>query len=338
MLEKITSTDAKEFKDAWKIYEKSFPKDSGRSLEKQKEIMIRSEYTFYVYREGEIKAFIAVWDLGDFCCIEHFAVHEMYRNVGIGSKILRECMSICNKRIILEVEPPKTEKARKRVHFYERFGFVLNPFRYVQPPYAENKNPLPLALMSRPAKLDLQQFENARGTMHRVMYGFAKPILECPEMMDVVDETDLVIATVSRDVIRQKNLLHRGVAVIVERTDGTIVAHQRSAKKKTFPKHWDIAFGGGVQASESYEDAAKRELEEELGIRAPLQFAGKLRVNLENSQFFCAVYICWSDGPYHPLPDEVIKIQYVSRQDVNHLPQLVPDALLYVQCASSFLK
>lgn len=57
--------------------------------------------------------------------------------------------------------------------------------------------------------------------------------------------------------------------------EGRILVHRRAADMSRFPGQYNWLIGGGVEAGESYEDAAARELTEELGVRAPVRFALK---------------------------------------------------------------
>src|ERR1043165_747007 len=95
------------------------------------------------------------------------------------------------------------------------------------------------------------------------------------ELVDVVDEHDIVVDTVSRADMRADNLRHRAVYLAVISSRGELLVHQRSPHKDVWPSYWDVAAGGVVTAGESYDVAARRELQEELGITAePVPVAG----------------------------------------------------------------
>lgn len=59
-----------------------------------------------------------------------------------------------------------------------------------------------------------------------------------------------------------------GVAVTVCRDErGRFLLHRRSEQLSPFPGLYEVVVGGAVDVGESYEQAAARELAEELGIR-----------------------------------------------------------------------
>jgi isopentenyldiphosphate isomerase len=78
------------------------------------------------------------------------------------------------------------------------------------------------------------------------------------ELVDIVDDDDQVIATVTRAEMRARRLQHRSVGIAVVSRDGRLLVHRRSSAKDLWPGWWDVAAGGVVTSGESYEDAARR--------------------------------------------------------------------------------
>lgn len=73
--------------------------------------------------------------------------------------------------IILEAEPPdQSDIAARRVRFYERLGFALNKYKYLQPPYSSGEHPLPLSIMSYPDALPCDKFLKIRNELYRGAY------------------------------------------------------------------------------------------------------------------------------------------------------------------------
>lgn len=96
------------------------------------------------------------------------------------------------------------------------------------------------------------------------------------ELVDEVDPDDRVLRQVTRREMRAKRLRHRSVFVAVLRGDGRILVHKRSDAKDVWPGMWDLAVGGVVASGEGYDEAARREVAEEVGIVdvAPIPIGG----------------------------------------------------------------
>ena len=66
--------------------------------------------------------------------------------------------------------------------------------------------------------------------------------------------------------MRRHRLRHRATFVVVRCSRGHVLMHRRSDTKDLWPGRWDLAVGGVVTAGEGYDDAARRELAEEVGV------------------------------------------------------------------------
>jgi isopentenyl-diphosphate Delta-isomerase len=95
------------------------------------------------------------------------------------------------------------------------------------------------------------------------------------ELVDLVDESDRVVGAASVRNCLEGGLLHRAVAVLVIRSDGRFILQQRSKKDRWQPGLWTLSSTGHVKSGETYESAAARELQEELGIGARLSKLSK---------------------------------------------------------------
>ncbi|MGA5132341.1 NUDIX domain-containing protein [Streptomyces olivoreticuli] len=86
------------------------------------------------------------------------------------------------------------------------------------------------------------------------------------EVLDIVDEQDRVVGRAPRGEAYARGLRHRCVFVRARDAQGRIFVHRRTAHKLVFPSCYDMFVGGVVGAGESYDEAALREAEEELGV------------------------------------------------------------------------
>lgn len=89
------------------------------------------------------------------------------------------------------------------------------------------------------------------------------------EYLDVVDENDKVINKDWRNSIYAKGLNHniRVVNVFIFNYERKLLVPKRSMNRRIFPGCFDFSCGEHVISGEDYYQAAKRGLEEELGIK-----------------------------------------------------------------------
>ncbi len=90
------------------------------------------------------------------------------------------------------------------------------------------------------------------------------------ELVEEVDRDGSVLRVVRRAEMRAGRLRHRATFIAVVDADGRLLIHQRSAHKDVWPSRWDLAAGGVAGVGESWIDAARRELAEELGLTPAL--------------------------------------------------------------------
>ncbi len=162
------------FEEIYPILEEAFPVEELREKERQKALLDKPEYRLYGIKNkgGDLQGAMAMWDFEDFVYIEHFAIKPFYRNGGFGGKKLQEMIAWVRKPVVLEVEVPTDDITKRRVGFYERHGFFLNDYPYLQPPMRVGQGMLPLRLMTMPGKISEDVYERYRRLIHRIVYNY----------------------------------------------------------------------------------------------------------------------------------------------------------------------
>lgn len=140
------------------------------------------------------------------------------------------------------------------------------------------------------------------------------------EPVEVVDEHGRVVEVVTRRQMRAENLRHRAVFVAVLSSDGRLLVHRRSDTKDVWPGWWDVAVGGVVGAGEGDDDAAVRELAEEVGITGVMpEPLGGGRYEDESVRVVGRCYRVVHDGPYTFADGEVVEARLVARDELGQM-------------------
>lgn len=89
------------------------------------------------------------------------------------------------------------------------------------------------------------------------------------EQFEIFDETGQPCGLALRGRVHREGLWHRSVNVFLFRSDGRLLLQRRHESKDVCPGAWDISVAEHLKPGESYEEAARRGLAEELGINPP---------------------------------------------------------------------
>lgn len=155
------------------------------------------------------------------------------------------------------------------------------------------------------------------------------PLKSGDEIFDVVDEQDCVLRQETRSNVHAQNLLHRAVHILIFNSAGELLLQKRSALKDLHPHLWVTSCSGHVDAGETYEKAAVREISEELGLSTipVLNPLFKLTPTPETGWEFVWVYRATHEGPFTPSPDEVAALQFFSPSEINRWIETKPEEL-----------
>ena len=125
------------------------------------------------------------------------------------------------------------------------------------------------------------------------------------ELVLIVDENNRDVGTALRARVRAERLIHRCTYVFVFNSAGELFVQTRTLTKDIYPGYLDLAAGGVIAAGESYDNGARRELEEELGIGGVvLSSHGVIYFEDALSRVFGGVYSCCWDGEMRFQPEE----------------------------------
>ncbi len=140
------------------------------------------------------------------------------------------------------------------------------------------------------------------------------------ELFVVVDPDDNVLGYKTRQECHSdKKLIHRSTSVVIYNKKGEILLQKRSKTKDLFPGYFTTSASGHVGKGESYEDAARREMMEEIGVDVPLTFVSKMLLEMNNETEIDALFSASYDGPFKINKKEVNNVSFISPDKIRIL-------------------
>ncbi len=125
------------------------------------------------------------------------------------------------------------------------------------------------------------------------------------ERFPIVDKNDRILRDAKRSEVHGNNLRHRAVHILIFNQAGDVYLQLRSRWKDRHPLKWDSSAAGHVSADERYDDTARRELKEELGVNVALQKISKLPASQHTDQEFIWLYQGTATGDLEPNKSEI---------------------------------
>lgn len=139
------------------------------------------------------------------------------------------------------------------------------------------------------------------------------------EFFEIVDADDQVIGTALRSECHgNPQLIHRVAHVLVFDRQRRLLLQKRSMNKDVQPGKWDTSVGGHLDPGENYEEAARREMFEELGIAdLPLTFlyAYPMRNDFESENV--ATFTICHEGPFLFSVVEIDEVRFWTAQEID---------------------
>ena len=168
----ILSVDDPLYPPLVRWYQMSFPLHEQRTPAQQTAAFAHPDYRLWaLMEEGTVVGALSMWEAPAFFYVEHFFLDPQARNRGWGSRAL-SLLQRQGKAVILEIDPPVVDIARRRQGFYLRNGFCANPYPHVHPPYRREFQGHSLVVLSAPAPLSQEAYSDFyQYICHTVMTG-----------------------------------------------------------------------------------------------------------------------------------------------------------------------
>ncbi len=150
------------------------------------------------------------------------------------------------------------------------------------------------------------------------------------EFLDLVDENDRVIGCDSRTNIYKKGMHnYRVVGIFLIDNQSRILLPIRSLSCEIFPGCYDFSIAGHVLSGESYQDAAEREAEEELGIKKNTldlkEFLYTVYPNKHGLSSFSKYYYAFYKGEKLSIDEEYTSYEWLPYKKIKKMVSVKPE-------------
>ena len=142
------------------------------------------------------------------------------------------------------------------------------------------------------------------------------------EFVVLVDQDDQKLGLMEKQQAHVAGLLHRAFSVCVFNSNGELMIQQRAASKYHSPTLWTNTCCSHPRDNETYEQAAHRRLQEEMGFDCDLEFKFSFiyKAHLDNNlteHELDHVFIGTFDEEPQLNPDEVMAYRWVDLMDLK---------------------
>ncbi|MBI5881165.1 NUDIX domain-containing protein [archaeon] len=159
------------------------------------------------------------------------------------------------------------------------------------------------------------------------------------EFITAVDNNDVVLGYSTREDILRRGLNYRCVQVFLLNSKNDLLICKRPATKKRFASQW-AAVMGHVRRGETYEEAAKREVMEELGINTRLHRVSKFSVVDGANRVFQEIYSGGVGEAILPDKTEISEFKFIPLRELKTDMVTTPGkyAVPFVEAVRSYMK
>ena len=154
------------------------------------------------------------------------------------------------------------------------------------------------------------------------------------EPLILVDERNRAVGAAPKQAIHRQGLLHRAFSIFMVDDRGRILLQRRNPHKYHSGGLWANSCCGHPRPGERTVTAARRRLNEELGVTGPLRFGffARYQADLDHGmQENELVYMYFGRLKSQPKPDpaEVADLEFVSLRDISQRIKQKPNAFTY---------
>lgn len=138
----------------------------------------------------------------------------------------------------------------------------------------------------------------------------------------LVDENDNPIGTEEKIKAHKEGSLHRAFSIFIFNSKGELLLQQRASSKYHSENLWSNTVCSHPKPNETYDQAAHRRLQEEMGFNCPLKkifcfiYCAKFQNGLIENEYDCVLFGKFNGQP-NPNPEEVKDYKWIPVEDLR---------------------
>lgn len=142
------------------------------------------------------------------------------------------------------------------------------------------------------------------------------------EKVVLVNDKDEILGLMEKMQAHENGILHRAFSVFLFNSKGEMLLQKRASQKYHSPNQWTNACCSHPRIDETYLEAAKRRLNEELGINCELEekfwfiYKADVGQNLWEHELD-HVFVGNYDSEFQLNTEEVAEVRYISMEDLD---------------------
>jgi len=145
------------------------------------------------------------------------------------------------------------------------------------------------------------------------------------EWIDELDKEGNLIASRPKKLLKERMFLHKVSLVIPLSKKNNPILSLQTADKPFFPSTWCCAVGGKVLSGESEEDAAKREMIEEVGKSYPVKKIASFIYDEEDYKGFFTLFTTTIQVEVNEFKLDPKEIQYSKEFEIEKVMQMIKE-------------
>jgi len=160
------------------------------------------------------------------------------------------------------------------------------------------------------------------------------------EQLTVVDAEDKLIGYSLKEDILRRGLNYRCVQLFFFNAKEELLICRRPDEKKKFAGQFAASAMGHVRKGEEYEDAAVREMKQELGVAVRIRKATKFSVKDGDNTVFQEIWFGALAEEITPDETEIAESRYVGLDDLRQAMAVNPEnfAVPFVEALKAFVE